>query len=171
MLPELADDIFRRPDRFLTTRALEDVVSLIDDLLVTSSVSTAAETRSYVGLREFRRVSRACDIMHAQPDEAPSIADLALELGVSPRYLQLSFRAVHGISPRQYLERIRLDRVRAIILAQGHAGSVTSAALDCGFFHLGRFSQAYRRTFGELPSETLARRKHLLAQNPHQPSK
>lgn len=170
MLSELADDIFRRPDRFLTARALEDVVSLIDDLLVTSIGSAGAGTRSFVGLREFQRVSRACDIMHAQPDDAPSIADLAVELGVSPRYLQLSFRAVHGISPRQYLERIRLDRVRSIILAQGQAGSVTSAALDSGFSHLGRFSQAYRRAFGELPSETVAQRRHMPAP-PARPSK
>jgi transcriptional regulator GlxA family with amidase domain len=31
--------------------------------------------------------------------------------------------------------------------------------MDCGFFHLGRFAQAYARAYGERPSETLARRR------------
>jgi AraC-like DNA-binding protein len=77
---------------------------------------------------------------------------------VTPRSLQLSFQAVHGMSPRQYLQRVRLDRARQTILAQGDAASVTKAAMDCGFMHLSRFSQVYWRTFGELPSETAARR-------------
>ena len=94
------------------------------------------------------------------------MAGLAAVLGVTPRSLQLSFRALHGMSPRQYLERVRLDRVRARILSQGEAISVTTAALECGFTHLGRFSQVYRRTFGELPNETRARQWHLSDPDP-----
>lgn len=160
LLPGLADDLFRQSDRFLTPRAKEEFASLIDDFLVDSTANGSDETRLYGGLREFQRVSRACDIIHARAEEALSITRLAAELGVTPRSLQLSFRAVHGVSPRQYLERVRLDRVRLMIRMQGEASSVTTAALECGFLHLGRFSQAYRRTFGELPSETRSRLRH-----------
>jgi AraC-like DNA-binding protein len=34
---------------------------------------------------------------------------------------------------------------------------VSDAALDSGFVHLGRFAVAYRRRYGESPSETLRR--------------
>jgi AraC-like DNA-binding protein len=30
--------------------------------------------------------------------------------------------------------------------------------MDYGFLHLGRFSDSYRKQFGELPSDTLKRR-------------
>jgi transcriptional regulator GlxA family with amidase domain len=37
--------------------------------------------------------------------------------------------------------------------------NVSSIAIDCGFVNLGLFASRYRRTFGELPSQTLARNR------------
>jgi AraC family ethanolamine operon transcriptional activator len=42
------------------------------------------------------------------------------------------------------------------LLCGDAAESVTIAAHACGFTHLGRFSVAYGRTFGEPPSATRA---------------
>ncbi|MGE6473330.1 helix-turn-helix domain-containing protein [Serratia proteamaculans] len=39
-----------------------------------------------------------------------------------------------------------------------HVRNVTELAMDFGFLHLGRFSENYRKQFGELPSDTLKRR-------------
>jgi transcriptional regulator GlxA family with amidase domain len=62
------------------------------------------------------------------------------------------------VEPRATLARLRLQAARARLLAATEADSVTAIALDCGFAHLGRFAVAYRRAYGERPSETLARR-------------
>jgi AraC-like DNA-binding protein len=37
------------------------------------------------------------------------------------------------------------------------AASITELAHDAGFVHLGRFSDRYRRAYGESPSQTLQR--------------
>jgi len=59
----------------------------------------------------------------------------------------------------QWLRRERLHAVRAALLADpAPRPSVTQTALRFGFTHLGEFARAYRRAFGEAPSETLARR-------------
>jgi AraC-like DNA-binding protein len=79
-------------------------------------------------------------------------------------------------SSRQVVERVdawiranvaqpmSLDELRTVagvsartLLSSGQAPTVTTAALRSGFSHLGRFSVVYKRTFGEAPSETLAR--------------
>lgn len=105
------------------------------------------------------RVRRAEEIMRARIDEPLSVADLAQELGLSLRSLQLAFQTVHGEGPRARLTRIRLDLARAALLAADPPRQVTEVALDCGFTHLSRFAEAYLRAFGERPSETLARRR------------
>ena len=88
------------------------------------------------------------------------MAKLAESLGVSLRSLQMAFAAAYGgCSPRAILNRIRPEKARARLLASPQDGQVTTIAMDSGFFHLGRFSQAYARAYGEKPSETLARRR------------
>ena len=40
---------------------------------------------------------------------------------------------------------------------RGPSSSVTELAFGAGFTHLGRFSEIYRKAYGESPNETLAR--------------
>jgi transcriptional regulator GlxA family with amidase domain len=97
-------------------------------------------------------------MMHDQSDEPMSIRNIAQSMGVGLRSLQLAFAEVYGgLGPRDYLNRIRLDKARQRLLAAHGDCQVTKIALDSGFFHLGRFAQTYARTFGERPSQTLAR--------------
>jgi AraC-like DNA-binding protein len=120
--------------------------------------------RSTEGLTDKRalpaawlRVRMAEEFMRVRSDEPLSMAEVAQEVGVGLRSLQLAFLEVRAMGPRDVLLRMRLDRARERLLAAKPADTVTSIALDCGFAHLGRFPAAYRIAFGELPTETLAR--------------
>jgi AraC-like DNA-binding protein len=57
----------------------------------------------------------------------------------------------------RYLRTIRLNEVRKALLEADTTNptTVTSAAMDWGFWHLGEFAAAYKGLFGEVPSETL----------------
>jgi AraC family ethanolamine operon transcriptional activator len=88
------------------------------------------------------------------------IADLCRAAGVSERTLRNAFHAVHGLSPKQYLRRERLEAARRRLeVARGAPGIVTAVATECGFFELGRFAVAYRELFGERPSDTARRQE------------
>jgi AraC family transcriptional regulator, ethanolamine operon transcriptional activator len=95
------------------------------------------------------------------------VSDLCRAAGVSERTLEYAFKDVVGLSPVAYLTRLRLHRVRAALVA-GRPGStrVSAEALRWGFWHFGEFSRAYRRCFGESPSETLRRPPDGLAARP-----
>lgn len=82
---------------------------------------------------------------------------LASTLGVSSRTLHRVFRRECGVSPMALLRRARMAEARATLEAAPPDATVTRVALDCGFAHLGRFSQEYAAQFGESPSDTLRR--------------
>ena len=159
LLPQLAEDIFRRTGP-LPLRVEQAIKLLIDEILcemIGQRVEVPASRKLFPA---FHRVRQAEDLMQAHSDEPISMAKLAEGLGVSLRSLQLAFAEVYGgCSPRDILNRIRLEKARARLLASPQDGQVTTIAMDSGFFHLGRFSQAYARAYGEKPSETLARRR------------
>ncbi|HEX3216630.1 MAG TPA: helix-turn-helix transcriptional regulator, partial [Aestuariivirgaceae bacterium] len=87
------------------------------------------------------------------------VADIARELGITPRYLQSGFRTYLGLTPHQFLRDCRLDQAHRMLSAALPSLTATTVAYDCGFPHLGEFAQSYRRRFGERPSETLRRAK------------
>ena len=100
-----------------------------------------------------RYVRRAEAYLREHFSEPISLSALATAAGVSVRTLQSGFQRYRNTTPSRLLRDIRLDRVRAQIL-KGNA-SVTEAAFDAGFQHLGRFARSYAERFGETPSETL----------------
>jgi AraC-like DNA-binding protein len=102
-------------------------------------------------------VRRAEDYIRSHYAETLTVETLARAAGVSVRTLFSGFRDFRQITPMAYLKTVRLEKAHAALQSgdvDGSAG-VTRIALDAGFSHLGRFAQAYRARFGELPSATV----------------
>ena len=112
-------------------------------------VPQAAQGGGFEAVREFIEGHLGEDI---------SIEQLMAVAKVSERSLYSLFERQVGLSPRDYVRRRKLERVHAR-LQLTTARSVTEVALDHGFMHLGRFSEAYRKRFGELPSQTWKRHR------------
>jgi AraC family transcriptional regulator, ethanolamine operon transcriptional activator len=101
--------------------------------------------------------------IEANPDRAPSVAELCAQLHVSRRTLQYAFEEEAGIGPLAYLRCVRLNGVRRLLRNPPPGLKVQTAAALWGFWNLSAFASDYRRQFGERASETLAR---ALAQSP-----
>jgi AraC family ethanolamine operon transcriptional activator len=101
-----------------------------------------------------RLVRRADDYVRARLGEPLSLLDLCRELGVSERALHYAFQEVRGLSPLAYCRACRLHAVRQELKAAPATATVQAIARRWGFGHTGEFAAAYRRLFGELPSQT-----------------
>lgn len=102
-------------------------------------------------------VRRALDYIHAHADSEIGLADIAEAAHMSVSSLLRHFNAQLGVSPYACLKSVRLDRARRDLLADT-PDAVRDVALRWGFQNAGKFSQTYRAQFGELPSQTRARR-------------
>jgi AraC family ethanolamine operon transcriptional activator len=107
-------------------------------------------------LNRERIARRAEHFARTRLHDPPSIRDLCMATACTERSLHHAFLESFGMPPARYLRILRLNAARRALLS-GHAGSVTAAATDFGFFHFGRFAQDYRGLFGETPSETMRR--------------
>jgi AraC family ethanolamine operon transcriptional activator len=108
----------------------------------------------------IRRTEREALRVAAEPRRLPQLAEAA---GASPRLLEYAYRDLYGMGAMQYLRLLRLNEVRRALLRAGARElTITSVAFDWGFYHLGDFSAAYKRLFGESPSNTLKRGRAVL---------
>ena len=90
--------------------------------------------------------------------EPISVKDLSRAAGVSVRTLQYAFREYMGVSPKAYIQSMRLNAVRKVLRSsRPGTNCVADVANQLGFWHMGQFAADYRRLFGENPSETLDR--------------
>ena len=104
-----------------------------------------------------RGVKRALDAMRANLGHNWRLTELAAIAGTSGRTLQRQFLSFVGKTPRAVLHDIGLECARRELLQGTPGTTIMDVALRCGFPHCGRFSIAYRRRYGETPSQTLKR--------------
>lgn len=104
-------------------------------------------------------LDRALEHLRVASLPGVNIPQLAEDVGVSARTQEYGFRAMFDLTPRGFLYLLRLHAVRRELIApDADRRTVREIAEQWGFHQHGRFSGYYRRTFGELPSETRERR-------------
>jgi AraC family transcriptional regulator, regulatory protein of adaptative response / methylated-DNA-[protein]-cysteine methyltransferase len=94
-------------------------------------------------------VRRVCALIMACEDTMPSLAQLSAETGCSAGHLQRQFKAVTGISPKQYAGVVKLERAKAL-LRQGEP--VASALYGAGYGSSSRLYEQASARLGMTPA-------------------
>ena len=84
------------------------------------------------------------------------VSELAGAVGLSTKALTRLFARI-GCTPQEFVRSLRLERANHLLREPASDATVTEVAYAVGYRHLSLFSSHYRRRYGELPSETLAR--------------
>jgi len=85
------------------------------------------------------RIREICNDIESQGGVSPNLSELAKRANLSPFHFQRRFKAVVGVSPKQYANAVRLRRLRAHLKS---AKDVTTAVYDAGF---GSSSRVYEQ--------------------------
>lgn len=97
------------------------------------------------------RLRRLALFLRRNYDRRLVLDDLAREAGLSPTYLHSLFSEALGMTPREYLTRIRLARARELLAATNL--SAAEVALACGVDNVPYFFTLFRRRTGMTPGE------------------
>jgi AraC-like DNA-binding protein len=101
------------------------------------------------GVRDAQ-IGRALALLHAKPDRAWTVDELAREVALSRSALAERFAALVGEPPIQYLMRWRLALAAKALRSGGEA--ITRVAERSGYESEAAFSRAFKREFGMPPA-------------------
>jgi len=99
--------------------------------------------------RAVQRMQALAVYIENNAGEALTLAYLAKRAHLSPAHLQRTFKAVLGVSPKEYLDAARLRRLKGGLKA---GKSVLGATIDAGFQSTSRIYVQASRSLGMTPS-------------------
>jgi AraC family transcriptional regulator of adaptative response/methylated-DNA-[protein]-cysteine methyltransferase len=95
-------------------------------------------------------VQELCAWIDQNKDASLTLADLSKHTGLSPAHLQRSFKAIVGVSPRQYLESLRVKEFKQSLRDQT---DVTTAIYNAGFSSPSRIYEKTDAHLGMTPMD------------------
>ncbi len=103
----------------------------------------------YASLDE--RVNYAAELLEKRMDDPPGIFDLARNTGLNHIKLTQGFKDIFGLTPYEYLSKIRLRKAAKMIASREQ--NVTESAFSVGYSNLSHFAKIFRHEFGVNPKE------------------
>ena len=124
-----------------TSPVCQDLMRAVIGLL--QPALSGNDGNKYVQMLRLRIIGRFTD---------PSLQmqDLQEDMPINPDYLRRLFRQEHGVAPREYLIKLRLEHAAHLLRYEG--ASVSEAAFRSGFYDPLYFSRLFRRYKGISPS-------------------
>jgi AraC family transcriptional regulator of adaptative response/methylated-DNA-[protein]-cysteine methyltransferase len=110
-------------------------------MLQTSSRSTAVDTpRPSSEAGDYALIRRAIKFITERWAEHPPLEAIAADLGLSPAHAQKLFKRWCGLSPKEFIQAIAIDRARALL---EDSASVLDAAHEVGLSGGGRLHDLF----------------------------
>lgn len=144
-------------------RAAELLARMLDGAAVPSAPQLVApleiQTRQSTDIVcvDDPRLARALRIIREHACDPCDVKQLALQAGVSRRWLEKEFRKRYNLSPFDAILQVRMERAK--VLLRDPLVPLKRVAAECGYSHPQNFVSAFHEAVGETPGGH--RRRHL----------
>jgi|TARA_R110001583_G_scaffold61687_2_gene181965 AraC family ethanolamine operon transcriptional activator len=129
----------------------ETIIGLLSNLLKISSLTPKLNNIKY--RRQFTIVTRALNYIHKKSVIIITVPELAKASCCCVRNLEYSFKAIIGMTPKQYIIKRRLQLIHST-LKKKNTKSIAELTKAYGVVNQGRFAQDYFKFFNEYPHQT-----------------
>lgn len=152
--PRLADDLLhlsRLVDQEQSPYYLESANALLYGWLLQLYGASTLPQR----MGDYR-IQRMIEQAAAHPGRLPDYAGWLKESGVGKSQFHTLFKQTTGMSPQQYIVKLKMDKAKAMLLESNR--SVTWIAEQLGYPSIHYFSRQFADVHGQAPSEYRSRR-------------
>jgi AraC-like DNA-binding protein len=101
-------------------------------------------------LAERARIRQAMAYIADNAARPLSVAALARRVAMSPSHFAHRFREIASVSPMRYAKHVRMERARALLLAEGLAAGAIASRV--GYASASHFTRDFKRHFGLAPA-------------------
>jgi AraC family transcriptional regulator len=99
------------------------------------------------------QLEQLIDYIHENLATQLHLAELARLVDLSVYHLCRRFKQTMGITPYQYIQRLRTERAKALLVVRRKSMSITDIALSTGFGSHSHFTAVFHRVTGMSPRE------------------
>lgn len=111
-----------------------------------------AENSDYSLVSKKKKIEKSVEYLENNClDSSINIELLSNLSGISSVYFRKIFTKIYGISPLQYVNRIRIEKAKSMLI--GDYGSVTQIAELSGFSSVYHFCKSFKKATGLTPTE------------------
>ncbi len=90
-----------------------------------------------------------------------NVQEISAKVNISQRQLERKFRELIGVSPKQYLRLIRINKVMQM-LEQDQSLNLTDIAYYCGYFDQAHFIKDFKHITDQTPSSYINERQKFI---------
>ena len=117
--------------------------------MIRDAAAPALETAAASATVQDSRIERACRFIDGFEEGVPTLRQIADHVGLSPAWLQKRFTRALGVSPKQYADQRRRERLKSL-LREGD--EVTGALYEAGYGSSSRLYESSDATLGMTPA-------------------
>nr|NNM90688.1 AraC family transcriptional regulator [Bacilli bacterium] len=125
--------------------------ALLYRLMIDLFASTS-DTKSHTSQQKYAQLSPVLSYIEDNYRHPISLSELSTLLHVSQQYLCTLFRVTLGIRPFEYINRIKIQHAKEMILHDEHL-SIRAIAQEVGYDNYGYFLRTFKALEGVTPSE------------------
>lgn len=119
----------------------------LEEILIRARMSAAASRAKALDLR----IQRACDYMQERLEQRFSVDEVAAELNLSTSRFAHLFAAQMGVAPKAWINDMRLQRARKLLLHTGD--SIAGIGAQVGYEDPAHFARNFKKSMGYSPRQ------------------
>jgi len=131
---------------------VETVCLALENLIIHKILrSLVGKKENRVGLNIRFEIEKSVQYMYHHMHDKIKVADLAKDVEMSSSQYSKVFKEEMNITPMEYLNDIRLERSKSMLL--GGNMNILKVSIECGFTSTSYFTQKFKEKYNLTPSE------------------